>query len=119
MSLLVNAYQRDNYGKIQILDPIDPSDELAGFESFRTTLYGGQVARSVGLRLLPMLGHQDLYVELGDLPRLRAEIELVMENLEQCSKETGVEVKVIQDRLQNVLKAVRRAEELQGGVVIW
>jgi hypothetical protein len=59
MSLLVNVFTRDEAGKMVILDADDHSQELAGFEVFRTTFYGGSMALSLGLRLLPSLAAGD------------------------------------------------------------
>ena len=70
MSLLVNVYTRRRWQ--DGLEPNDHSEELAGFEVFRKTCYGGQTARSLGLRLLPVLADVDLYVE-GRLQTMQCE----------------------------------------------
>ena len=66
---------------MDFIEPDSPSEELAGFESYRKKLYGSQAAVSLGLRLLPSLATQDLYAEGPQLERLRGEAELVLANI--------------------------------------
>ncbi len=119
MSLLVNAYKRDEAGKVVFLDVEDHSQELAGFETFRKTFYGGQPARSLGLRLLPSLGEGDLYCEGEDLPKLRQEADIILQNIELFTEEAAADSEVLQFRILNILAAIQRAQHANGGVVIW
>ena len=119
MSLLVNAYTRDNGGEMVILEPNDHSEELAGFEVFRKTFYGGQTARSLGLRLLPVLAETDLYAEGQDLDVLQAEAELVLQNVDRFVDEAEAAAETLRFRVQNILNATMRARAENGGVVVW
>jgi hypothetical protein len=119
MSLLVNVYIRDEEGQMVFLDPKDHSEELAGFESYRKTFYGGQAARSLGLRLLPLLAEQDLHVAGDDLTKLENELKLVLENITTFTEQAVASSDDLRFRVQNILRAVQRAREARGSVVIW
>ena len=115
MSLLVNAYTRGDGGEMVILEPNDHSEELAGFEVFRKTFYGGQTARALGLRLLPVLAETDLYAEGQDLDVLQAEAELVLHNVDRFIYEAEATAETLKFRVQNILNATMRARAANGG----
>jgi hypothetical protein len=119
MSLLVNAYLRDKTGKMVFLDPDDGSEELAGFEVYRKTFYGGAAAQSLGLRLLVSLRETDLYAEGEDLRRLQNEAHLVAQNIQLFVTEAGANAESLMSRMRNILSAIGRAQKVNGGVVIW
>lgn len=119
MSLTVHAYTRTPDGHMVFVDPVKHSDTLAGFESYRQRLYGGEAARALGLRLLPKLDGEDLYVEGADLDRLRAEAETALANVERFEAEAGATAESIRPRFENIIAAAHRAAEFGGGVVIW
>jgi hypothetical protein len=119
MSLLVNAYTRDETGKMTIVPMEDHAQELAGFEVFRERFYGGETARSLGLQLLPSLSEGDLYCEGEDLARLRKECEMILQNIEIFSAEAG-DMEVLRFRVCNIIAAIERGQQYpKGGVVIW
>jgi hypothetical protein len=119
MSLLVNVFTRDDLGKMVFLDADDHSQELAGFEVFRKTFYGGEAARSLGMRLLPSLAEGDLYAEGDDLPRLQDEANRILQNIDLFTDEAAAEREVLRFRVQNIVNAIVRAKKANGGVVIW
>jgi hypothetical protein len=119
MSLSVNVFTRDETGKIIIHDAHDQSQELAGFEVFRKTFYGGPMALSLGLSLLPVLAERDLYVEGDDLGRLQEEAKLVLRNVVSFARAAAADSEVLRLRAQNILDATERAKKAGGGVVIW
>ncbi|MFO0809144.1 MAG: hypothetical protein U0746_11005 [Gemmataceae bacterium] len=119
MSLLVNAYTRNESGAMQFLDPEDHGQELAGFEVYRTTFYGGKAARSLNLRLLPSLVEGDLYVEGAALTDLREEANRILSNMDLFTEEAVADGDSLRFRIQNILGAVQRATKAGGGVVIW
>lgn len=119
MSLLVNAYRRNDAGEMVFLDPDDGSKELAGFEVYRKTFYGGEAAQSLGLRLLPSLRETDLYVEGEDLNKLQSEAQLVAQNIQLFVAEAGDNAEGLLPRIRNILDAIDRARKDHGGVVIW
>jgi hypothetical protein len=116
MTLLVNVYRYEESGEMIILEPNNHSEELAGFESYRNTFYGSQVAKSLGLQLLPTLANTNLYVESQDLINLQLEAELILQNMFLF---IGIDAETIQFRIHNILKAIAQAREIGGGVVIW
>lgn len=119
MSLLVHAYTRDAVGNMIFVEPDDKSKDLAGFEVFRTTFYGGNTARSLGLRLLPLLAGRDLYVEADDLSRLKEETIIILQNIESFMAEASASSDVLRVRVENILDAIDRAQIVHGCVVIW
>jgi hypothetical protein len=119
MSLSVDVFTRDELGKMVVLYADDHSQELAGFEVFRQTFYGGQAARYMGLRLLPSLAEGDLYAERDDLPNLQNEATLVLQNIDLFTEEAAAKSEVLRFRIQNILDAIQRAQKVGGGVVIW
>lgn len=119
MSLLVNVFTRMPDGKLVVIDPAEQSAELAGFESYRQKLYGGQAARALGLCLLPQLDGGDLYVEGAELEQLRREAEVALANIERFEAETQTTAERLRPRFENIIAATHRAAELGGGVVIW
>ncbi|QEH35592.1 hypothetical protein OJF2_41450 [Aquisphaera giovannonii] len=119
MSLLVNAYVRDPRGEMSFIEPDEPAQELAGFEPYRRSLYGGRAAASLGLRLLPGLVEGDVYAEGEDLARLRFEAEKALLNIDLFEAESGAPAEQLRPRFQNILMAVGRAEQVGGEVVIW
>ena len=115
MSLIVNAYSRSE-SQLEFAPPVEHADELAGFEDCRQTLWGHPFVVSLGLSLLPLLAHDDLYCE--GVARLEAEVELLLTRLVSVSAATGFDGDFITRRCQNILGAARRARELSGGVFI-
>ncbi|MEX0702315.1 MAG: hypothetical protein WD069_09490 [Planctomycetales bacterium] len=119
MSLSVHAYTRDAAGNMTFVEPNDKSKDLAGFEVFRTTFYGGNTARSLGLRLLPLLPERDLYVEGEELSNLKEEAILILQNIESFTAEASAVSDVLRVRVENILDAIGRAQSVHGCVVIW
>ena len=102
-----------------ILEPESHSEELAGFESWRKTVYGSRAAQSLDLKLLSSLATEDVYARGVDLQRLQVEIETALANLSIFAEESGADVNSIRFRFENIIKAVRKAINIRGGVVIW
>ena len=119
MTLLVDAYRQNAIGEMEFLDPRDLSEELAGLEASRATFYGGRAARSLNLRLLPLLAERDLHVEGHDLTTLKDEANLVLANIGMFKEQACAGVDSLRSHVQNILTAITRAEHEGGGVVIW
>jgi hypothetical protein len=145
MSLIVYAYKRDPAtGEMSDLDnkPTPPHSDLAGFESWRQSVYGSPTARALNLVLLASLGNRDVYAEGADLDGLKSEVDILLANVSTIAPggkdergnrimsafalQGGVQVPVdhesaIRFRLENILEAVRLAKEVtdgSGGVYI-
>jgi hypothetical protein len=117
VSLIVYAYRREG-DRFSDLDakPTPPRNQLAGFESWRQSIYGSAAAKKLGLRLLPTLGDgHDIYAEGADLDRLKSEAEMMLANLEGISPEDPEGVRF---RLENILEAIRLAKQAGGGVYV-
>lgn len=119
MSLLVNNFIRTPDGKMQVLDAVEHGQDLAGFESYRRTCYGGPVAHALGLSLLPALADGDIYAEGGDVERLRTEATLALSNIDLFLKDLEIDGEHLRVRFENIIAACDRARDMNGGVVIW
>ena len=114
MSLLVNTYTRGPDGRMEIIEPEDHAQELAGFESYRQRLYGSQAARSLGLQLLPTLDGSDVYAKGEEVERLRAEAELALANIEMFVAEAEATAESLRPRFENIIAATGRAASVGG-----
>lgn len=136
MSLLVHARQRGLKGSSDdwtFIPPAPPYGEFAGFESWRTTVWGSAQAKRLGLRLLPMLADRDLYVSGPELEQLETELatlQIALEDFVDKLRQAGVHVvaspadslDTVRVRLANIAEAIRVARALpanEGQVVIW
>ena len=98
---------------------------LAGPEVWRTTVYGSDEARSLGLTLLPSLSHSNIDVQGEDLDRLGKEINLLIQNVALFAAIPPPLVRALENesdeilaRFTNIANAVIEAKELNGGVNI-
>lgn len=119
MTLSVSAYVRGPNGEMEFIEPSHPSEELAGFESYRQTLYASHAARSLGLSILPTLDGGNVYADGEDVGRLLAEAELALANIDRFEAELGVNAESLRPRFENIAADARRASDAGGGVVIW
>ena len=67
MSLTVNVYTADAAGRQTVIDGPPGTPDAAGFESWRTEVWGSAQVRAPGAELLPQLATGDLYVGPGQL----------------------------------------------------
>lgn len=110
MTLLVCTYKIDPKSKNLIFDPLpDNGEELAGFESWRSIVWGSEETINLGVRFLPKLKETDLYVEGEDLIEFIKECKMLIEHYEDKS---------IRFRLNNFIKAANKAILCKGGVLI-
>lgn len=121
------------------------AETLAGFESWRTTVWGSDRVRALGAVFFPALATDDLYVWPAQLEAFQQECELLRANLEVVAQ--GVDprnprsayglavdgrierrepddahaafVQTVSKRLANIEAAVTRAREIGAGLVIW
>jgi hypothetical protein len=85
--------------------------KIVGVEILRKTLYGSPPLRSLGLKLLPLLESQDLFVEGEDLVQLRSECEIILNNLDRIKKELGFDHDFVTNRIQNILDIIQIVKE--------
>ncbi|MGW5125322.1 hypothetical protein ACWEQ7_14945 [Streptomyces sp. NPDC004069] len=125
MSLSVDVFVVGANGERQVQDVPDGCSDAAGFENWRTRVWGSQVVRSLGARFFPVLADTDLQVDPEQVPALLRECLLLRENLEKIV--AGIEPvrtptdsrDAISARLANVEDAARRGLAMGGGVLIW
>lgn len=110
--------------------PMPPYSELAGFESWRWTVWGSAPVRRLGLTILPSLADGDVYASGVRLDELEAEVrqlERVLRAVVDELEASGVHIvanadpyETVRERLANIAAAIRLARALPGGeVVIW
>jgi hypothetical protein len=125
MSLLVDVFTAEESGESRFLDVPEGSSDLAGFEGWRTTVWGSETVRSLGARFFPQLAGNDLRVVPEDVPEFIREVHLLQNNIESIAarmdspKPVAQRAGEIADRLDNILDAARRASQIRGGVQIW
>ena len=119
MSLAVDVYVFDGAGSRQFIDGPDGSD-LAGHEVTRTELYGSACVIALGAQLLPLLAIHDIYAETPSaLDQLDQDCALMLDNLEHVAEMTKRDPDYIAYRVGNIRRAIARAREISGNVVIW
>lgn len=90
---------------------------LAGFEVWRTTVYGSVAVRLRGAHFLPRLAHQDLMVEGEDLVAFVSECAILLAEVGSIAAEIDVDVETLRFRITNLLRAAEKAQTIQG--VVW
>ena len=125
VSLIVYVFLFDEDHKMTLLDPPTRGAELAGFESFRTTVWGSDAMRALGARYFPILNGGDLTVlpeQVADFLRECATVEANVEAIAPNANPHHTHewyVDTVLGSLANIRAAAERALELGGGVVIW
>jgi hypothetical protein len=120
MSLIVCTFHRDPVTDAYIDDPYpeEPGRDLAGFEVWRTNVWGAEAAIRRGAYFLPTLAKSDLYVEHEELDAFEAECQLLLRDIEGFAAEIQEDGAAIRHRLENFLWAIKQARQGNGGVYI-
>ncbi|MEP7293015.1 MAG: hypothetical protein ABI835_14630 [Chloroflexota bacterium] len=93
--------------------------ELFGFEVCRTEVWGKPIMHELGLKLIPSLQYTDIYVSGKELDALEREAEVIIDNLNIVVPQQEVfDEERLAFRVNNVLKAVSKAKEVNGEVYI-
>ena len=113
---------------IQLLDD-PPGAVAAGFENWRTTVWGSTATRSLGTRYFPLLAERDeLTVKPDQIKDFQAECATVRANLHVVAPHPDPNrpqdshehtMNVVSERLANIETAAERALDVGGGVIIW
>jgi hypothetical protein len=125
MSLLVEVFVREPDGSMRILDVPDDVYQSGGFESWRRTVWGSDLVRSLGARFLPVLADDNLEVEADQVPEFLREVALLRTHLDAIAEGTerprGVEEHrdQIELRLRIIEDSAHQALEIGGSVLIW
>ncbi|MBR7838446.1 hypothetical protein KDL01_34590 [Actinospica durhamensis] len=82
MTLSVHVFTSGPDGAMEF--PVDEPHgrTLAGFESWRRTVWGSERVRALGAAYFPRLAHEDLYIEPGLVVELQRECALLRANLQ-------------------------------------
>ncbi|WP_386825351.1 hypothetical protein [Lysobacter brunescens] len=97
------------------LERLELPSDLAGFESTRYTFYGSDFAKSMGLKLFPLLAEEYWFEFEGDeLDELRREAVMLYEHV--IETEVGGYWAF---RINNILNAIDAARHFDGLVRIW
>ena len=119
MSLSVDVYTTDDNGEMVLHDPKDYSETLAGFESYRTEVYGSELAMRLRFKVLPTLASTDIYAKGQEVNKLKTEAEIMMREASAFAEYVKEDADGIKQRADNIRKACIRARKMQGNVVIW
>jgi hypothetical protein len=126
MSLSVDVFVLGEDDRMDFLDDPEGSSNLAGFERWRTSVWGSEAVRSLGTTFFPILASGDwLRVApeqvadfLGECALIRSNLELVAPSAHSLKSHREY-VRQISERLRNIEDAAERAQSVRGGVVIW
>jgi hypothetical protein len=141
VSLAVRTFIVRTSGETETLPEAPDASELAGFENWRTEVWGSAAVRALGVTIFPQLAVGDLYVMPGrQLNDFRRECRLLRAHLDEIadavdlSSPRGITVTAtgairpggnretmraaLSERLANIEAAIRRAKKVRGGVSI-
>ena len=119
MTLVVSVHECDpSSGEVGPSLVLEPGAELAGFEVWRTVVYGSEAMRRRGARFLPRLASSDLLLEGSDLLAFHEECADLIRDIGPLSAELGLDVDTLGLRLSNIAAAVDRAISIGGFVWI-
>ncbi|GAB2759722.1 hypothetical protein [Streptomyces bullii] len=88
MSLNVMVFVRGADAERRILATPEGHEDSAGFESWRTTVWGSQAVRALGARFPPVLAEDDLEVEPADLAEFLGDVALLRDHLDAIAETT-------------------------------
>ncbi len=91
--------------------------ELAGFEAWRSSVYGSAAVRERGSHFLPQLARADLVLEGDDLIAFQKECAVLLRDVVDVSSDLNVDVETLRFRLSNIAAATDRAIAIGG--VVW
>ena len=131
MSLSVDVYVPRAEGGIEVLDVPPECSDAAGWERWRTEVWGSEVVLSLGARFLPRLATEDLTVAPDEVSDFLAECDLVRSQLARIAGHMTAEAGTasgksrsehaddVSRRLDNIVDAAGRALAVGGGIIIW
>lgn len=118
MSLSVKVYTGKFGTKWEILKS-DIGDDLAGSESHRKELWGSPIIKTLDLQILPTLEHSNIFVDEEQLLELESEVKIVQQNANIIAANAPIGEYSISVIANNIMKAISRAKDINGGVLIW
>ena len=123
----MDVFSVDENGKMhEVFDVPEGCSDLAGFESWRTKVWGSEAVRGLGAQFFPQLAESDLYVApdqvqsfIEECALLRGSLSLIARRPEGPEDPDERFLEQISRRLANVEDAASRARAVGAGVVIW
>ncbi len=124
----MDVFSVDENGKmLEVCDVPEGCSDLAGFESWRMTVWGSDAVRALSAQFFPRLAEADLYVAPGQVQSFLEECALLRSNLGVISQGSAASAlgreldqeEVVSWRLANIEAAAQRALRVGGGVVVW
>jgi hypothetical protein len=118
VTLAISVHQRDpNSGELGPDLVVEIGADLAGFENWRTAVYGAAAVQQRGARFLPRLATGDLTIEGADLLVFREECTVLLRDVAQLAIDLGVGVETLRFRIANMVAATDQAISVGG--VVW
>ena len=100
-------------------EPMDePGATLGGFEVWRTSVYGSPAFQRRGARFLPRLADSDLFMEGDELVEFIGECTDLLSDVDALALEVGVGPEVLRFRIENFVRAAKKAEAIAGLISI-
>ena len=96
---------------------VNDGSDLAGFESWRKTVYGADPVIFRGATFLPQLKSSDLIIEGSDLYIFRAELNMLINDLDDLSRDLNQDIKTLSSRFNNILNSIESA--IEKGLTVW
>jgi hypothetical protein len=124
MSLLVSIIPKQKGDAlVETLEAmiVSPYNNLFGVESWRKRVWGHEFVRVLDCPILCSLKEGDVHVFDEDILTLKAELEILMEYLEQLSYETSMDEESLEFRIKNALEAIRvvMPHRNKVGIALW
>lgn len=88
---------------------IPAQNNLFGFESCRSELWGNRKLKELGCTIIPKLKNNDLFIVQDELHELYKDCEIIFENISEISSTTNYSSEFIQFRINNLLSFVEIA----------
>ncbi len=120
MSLSISVYSLDPTTGKEAQEIVLPAGEdLAGFETWRTEVYGSEKARTVGVRRLASLRSGNVDAAGPAIEEIKRETMVLLEHATEIAKVLEKDCGKLKARFSNISKACDLAIEHQGKLRIW
>jgi hypothetical protein len=118
VTLVVSVHERDPISGELGPDLVTGTGaELAGFEAWRSSVYGSAAVRRRGSQFLPRLAGADLLLEGDDLIAFQKECAVLLREIVELSADLDVDAETLRFRLSNIAAATEQAIAIGG--VVW
>jgi hypothetical protein len=120
MSLIVTLFTHNETIDINELEKQIPApyNDLFGFEVYRKTVWGSNVMKELGCKLIASLSETDIFAYGEDLQELKRECHVILSNIDHVVNRGIEREDFIVFRINNVLEAIKVAEKYDD-VGVW